>query len=184
MSEKKQLLSEIDIVFVISYRRLERQADLLLPLCEETHLKVLSVCPSPSFCFLFHALIHESWTRWITVIPFINPLSIWAVYQQPSNSSSVVQGAMSSAVMLIDLQTAWTAKHWFSVQQSQTLMSGLRAWGCSCCNLDMITKESWMPDEIIIINNWLIELILRILIKGQMSGFIDAEWWENITGKC
>lgn len=54
-------------------------------------------------------------TRQIRVNAFLNSPSIRAVYRQPWNSGSMVQGAMSSAVMLIDLQTVWTAKHGFAV---------------------------------------------------------------------
>lgn len=85
-----------------------------LTLYEETHMKVF--CLSISV-LLFPVSCSDSLklSRWITVIPFINSLGIRAVYQQPSNSSSVVQGATSSVVILIDLQTAWTAKHGFAV---------------------------------------------------------------------
>lgn len=85
-----------------------------LTLYEETHMKVFSVFISVLF-FLVSCSDSLKLGRRITTIPFINSLGIRAVYQQPSNSNSVVQGATSSVVILIDLQTAWTAIHGFAV---------------------------------------------------------------------
>lgn len=118
--QKKRLLSEIetkpepnnDIVIVRnSWSSLETAN---LTLYEETHMKVFCVSLSVLF-FLVSCSDSLKPSSQIPVIPFINSLGIRAVYQQPSNSSSGVQGVTSSVVILIDLQTAWTAKHGFAV---------------------------------------------------------------------
>lgn len=117
---KERLLSEIEtkpgpnndtVIVRNSWSSLETAN---LTLYEETHMKVFCVSLSV-LLFLVSSTDSLKLNRWITGIPFIHSLGIRAVYQQPSNSSSVVQGATSSVVILIDLQTAWTAKHGFAV---------------------------------------------------------------------
>lgn len=118
--QKKRLLSEIetkpepnnDIVIVRNSWSSLKTANLTL--YEETHLKGFYVSIS-ILLFLLWCSHSLKLGRRLTVIPFINSLGIRAVYQQTSNSSSVVQGATSSVVILIDLQAAWTAKHGFAV---------------------------------------------------------------------